>query len=296
MAVALTKAQINMNTSSPDYLLQNLNNVYTYNDPRVYPMSSYSYAIIPTAANDQKMNLAVRQTIADFLDYSVCQGQAEMGKVGYSPLPINLVEASFAQVSKLHSAQPAVDISQARVQDCNNPTFEAGNPSANYLAKVAPQPQPCDKYGQANCTDSGNTGQLNPDQGGAKTSKGTGTISTGTTGNSSGASSGRTSSGTTGSGSNAAGAATGGTSTGGSATSGTHADPVTGQQVANAVSNNGSTVGTGAEQAVGQATVLPQSQSLSTDLTLAFLAGAVLLALLVLPPVVAARLKRNGSS
>ena len=36
------KAQINMDKSSPDYLLQNLDNVYTDPDPRTYPLSSYS--------------------------------------------------------------------------------------------------------------------------------------------------------------------------------------------------------------------------------------------------------------
>ena len=36
VAVALTQANINNDVNSPDYLLQDLTNVYTYNDPRTY--------------------------------------------------------------------------------------------------------------------------------------------------------------------------------------------------------------------------------------------------------------------
>ena len=43
VAVALTKAQINPN------LTQNLQSVYTNPDPRAYPMSSYSYMVVPTS-------------------------------------------------------------------------------------------------------------------------------------------------------------------------------------------------------------------------------------------------------
>ena len=48
VAAGLTQAQINRNKKSDDYLLQDLDRVYTYGDKRTYPLSSYSYAIIPT--------------------------------------------------------------------------------------------------------------------------------------------------------------------------------------------------------------------------------------------------------
>ncbi len=41
VAVALEQAQINMDKSSPNYLLQNLDHVYTDRDARTYPLSSY---------------------------------------------------------------------------------------------------------------------------------------------------------------------------------------------------------------------------------------------------------------
>ncbi len=56
VAVALTQAKINEDKSSPLYLTQILTGVYTYSDPRTYPLSSYSYMIVPTGANDPRMN------------------------------------------------------------------------------------------------------------------------------------------------------------------------------------------------------------------------------------------------
>ncbi len=162
VAVALTKAQINTDRTSPDYLLQNLDGVYTYNAVQTYPLSSYSYMIIPTSPTDPRMTTAKRQTLADYLYYSVCEGQKEMGPIGYSPLPINLVQASFDQTAKLKVADPNVDLTKRDVTTCKNPTFDAKNPSRNYLAEIAPKPPACDKAGAGPCTGSGSTGQTNP--------------------------------------------------------------------------------------------------------------------------------------
>ena len=78
VAVALEDAQINMDQSSPDYLLQNLNHVYTDTDARTYPLSTYVYMIEPTGdypIPETKITTAKRQAIADFEYYSICQGQ-----------------------------------------------------------------------------------------------------------------------------------------------------------------------------------------------------------------------------
>jgi len=167
VAVALTKAQIDMNKNSANYLLQNLNNVYTNPDKRTYPLSSYSYMIIPTSANDQRMSTPKRQTLADFIDWSICGGQAEIGPTGYSPLPINLAQASFQQMYKLHTADKAVQISNLNVAtQCHNPTFWAGHPDGNFLAKIAPEPPLCDKVGQGPCAPGQGVGPLgNPTHG-----------------------------------------------------------------------------------------------------------------------------------
>jgi len=153
-AVALEAAVINMDPNSPDYLLQNLDNVYTDADPRTYPLSSYVYAIEPTGvypSPESKITTAKRQSIADFLYYSICQGQREIGPVGYSPLPVNLVEAGFGQISKLKAADPGIDLTNRDISTCGNPTFVASNPSENYLAQIAPLPLACDKIGAEPC-------------------------------------------------------------------------------------------------------------------------------------------------
>lgn len=168
-AVALTQAKINTDPnpadcsklgfpSTPCYLLETLNSVYTYNDPRTYPLSSYSYEILPTAscsgaapACDPRMNTGKRQALADFDAYSLCQGQSQMAAIGYSPLPVNLVEDAFSQVQLLNQADPKVDVGSVNVADCNNPTFIPGQPNQNYLAQIAPQPPACAKAGAGPC-------------------------------------------------------------------------------------------------------------------------------------------------
>src|SRR5450432_4014783 len=153
VAVALTQAIINDDPTSKDYLLQNLANVYSYSDARTYPLSSYSYMILPigTNAQDSQMTTAKRQTLADFMYFSLCVGQKEMGPIGYSPLPINLVTAGFSQLAKLQVADPGVDLRQKDASTCNNPTFIPGQPTRNYLAEIAPQPLACDKSGAGPC-------------------------------------------------------------------------------------------------------------------------------------------------
>ena len=145
VAVALTKARINEDASSPLYLTQILDDVYNATDPRAYPLSSYSYMIIPTGADDQRMTTAKRQTLGDFMYYSLCEGQSKAGPYGYSPLPLNLVQAGFTQLARLKDADPAVDITNRDATKCNNPTFVAGNLKQNKLAEIAPQPAACAK-------------------------------------------------------------------------------------------------------------------------------------------------------
>jgi phosphate transport system substrate-binding protein len=164
-AVALTQAQINQNRSDPTkYLTQILDKVYANPDPRAYPISSYSYMIIPTAANDPRMTTAKRQSLADFLFYSLCSGQGKAGDYGYSPLPLNLVQAGFQQIAQLKRADPAVDLNNRDVRSCNNPTFDGTNLNVNRLAQIAPQPPACDKQGEGPCGTATGQNNPNPDQ------------------------------------------------------------------------------------------------------------------------------------
>ncbi|WP_201292729.1 phosphate ABC transporter substrate-binding protein PstS [Cellulomonas citrea] len=152
VAVALTKARIDMqDPSSLSYLTQILDDVYTNPDPRTYPLSSYSYMILPVGSVDRRMTTAKRQTLVDFMTYGLCTGQGQAGPYGYSPLPLNLVQAGMTQLAKIKAADPAVSIDNVDPTKCGNPTFVAGDLTRNHLAEIAPQPADCDKQGAGPC-------------------------------------------------------------------------------------------------------------------------------------------------
>lgn len=144
VAVALLGAGINNNVDSPDYLTQQLEGVYRNADPRTYPLSSYSYMIMPTAL-EYGFTEDKGLTLADFATYFLCEGQQQAEVLGYSPLPINLVKAGLEQVKRIPGGSP----DRKDIASCNNPTFSPDG--SNKLAKTAPQPQACDKRGADQC-------------------------------------------------------------------------------------------------------------------------------------------------
>ena len=155
VAVSLLKAKINTNAADPSvYLTQDLSGVYTDTDPRGYELSSYSYLILPTKVQGQ-FNEAKGKTLAAFSYYAMCQAQQQSESLGYSPMPINLVKASFDQIKKI----PGAVVQNINIQQCKNPTFSADG--TNTLAKTAPQPQGCDKTGGASQCPDGTGGMKN---------------------------------------------------------------------------------------------------------------------------------------
>ncbi|HXL16365.1 MAG TPA: substrate-binding domain-containing protein [Streptosporangiaceae bacterium] len=144
VAVALTKAVINENSHSAEFLQQNLDSVYTFTDPRSYPLSSYSYLIVPRAGTHLPTNFtpAKGKTLSTFVDYFLCAGQREVAALGYSPLPLNLVQGGLLQNSKIPGAVPGPN--RTTLAGCKNPTFTNGKLT---LLLNAPQPSPCDKVG-----------------------------------------------------------------------------------------------------------------------------------------------------
>ncbi len=145
VAVSLLAAQVDTTNHDPAYYLtENLSGVYTDPDPRTYPLSSYSYLILPTKVQGQ-FSAAEGTTLAAFSYYAMCQGQQQSAALGYSPMPINLVEASFAQITQIPGAQTQ----NINIQSCNNPTFTPSG--ANLLAETAPYPPACDKQGPTQC-------------------------------------------------------------------------------------------------------------------------------------------------
>ena len=152
VAVALLKAKINTDTKSTSYLTQILDGVYNNSDPRAYPISSYSYMIVPTEVGGV-FTKAKGATLGTFANYMLCEGQQQADRLGYSPLPMNLVIAGFDQIARIPGADAAAS---ANLDKCNNPTFKPGeSPSKNQLAATAPMPPACDKQGTTQCSASG---------------------------------------------------------------------------------------------------------------------------------------------
>lgn len=172
VAVALTRAQINQNPNDQNYLTQILDDVYRHTDARAYPLSSYSYAIIPVKGDgDFRITPGKGRTMSDFMYYFLCQGQTAMPALGYSPLPANLVRAGFDQVKKI----PNATIQATDVARCGNPTFDPGDPRSNKLAREAPMPPACDRTGQGPCGGGGGGTGGNGGGGGGNGGPGAGT-------------------------------------------------------------------------------------------------------------------------
>jgi ABC-type phosphate transport system substrate-binding protein len=186
VAVALTKAVINGNQSSPNFLQQNLNALYTFKDPRNYPISSYSYLIVPrTGSKPAPTNFtnAKGATLSTWINFMLCAGQQQMKQLGYSPLPKNLVQGGLIQNGKIpgHVAVPSINA----LTHCNNPTMQNGR---NILLATAPYPSPCQKLGAPlNCVVKNGKAVAAGGSGGSagptattSASAGTGTTGTGT--------------------------------------------------------------------------------------------------------------------
>ena len=94
IAAALhARARINENPHSPRYLQENLNAVYTFKNPKSYPLSSYSYWIVPRTGTRQPPNFtrAKGNTLSLVVEFALCAGQTHLDSLGYAPLPPNLV-------------------------------------------------------------------------------------------------------------------------------------------------------------------------------------------------------------
>lgn len=161
VAVGLLGAKINTNKSSSGYLTQILTGVFNNKDARAYPLSSYSYLIVPTGVEDN-FTEDKGKTLGGFAYYFLCEGQQQAEVLGYSPLPINLVKAGLEQVRKI----PGVEAKAIDITKCNNPTFSKDG--TNTLAKKAPQPPGCDKKGAPQCsTGTGGSKSDTPTSGGS---------------------------------------------------------------------------------------------------------------------------------
>ncbi len=138
VAVALTGAILYSD------LTQNLGGVYTNPNPNAYPISAYSYFVsqcVPSAAAAQSfscdstgnvtMGTAQGAELAQFISFVACAGQASMVKLGYSPIPPNLVLDDFQAAGRLPGG---VEPPAPTPQNCDNPYITGqlqppGNPT-----------------------------------------------------------------------------------------------------------------------------------------------------------------------
>jgi ABC-type phosphate transport system substrate-binding protein len=263
VSVALTQAQINEDPNSPNFLQQNLDNVYTYNDPRSYPLSSYSYFIVPRIGTVLPTNFtdAKGVTLSTWLNFDLCAGQQQVIQLGYAPLPINLVEGGLIQVNHIPGHITTTSVSS--LAGCDNPTFVNGQ---DVLLNTAPEPSPCAKVGESlTCV------VVDGKAVGPKTSS-TGTKSGGKTSGGSGGSTGA-SSGNGGSTGNGGAAASGGTASGGTGSG-----------------------GVAAAQPTAPVTSVPvtlASADPSNEAVLATITAVSIIAAVAVPPVLAAWLRRR---
>ncbi|MFZ9426459.1 MAG: substrate-binding domain-containing protein, partial [Ilumatobacteraceae bacterium] len=128
VSVALQGARINNDGT------QVLRGVYRNTDARAYPMSSYSYMIVPTS-EVAPFTASKGQSLSEYIFYFLCAGQQKAEQLGYAPLPRNLVEFGFDAVARIPGAvaAPAID-------SCANPTITGGFlvPKATTAPTTAP--------------------------------------------------------------------------------------------------------------------------------------------------------------
>jgi ABC-type phosphate transport system substrate-binding protein len=146
VAVALTRAVINEHANNPDFLQQNLSKLYTFKDPRSYPLSSYSYLIVPRTGGPEssffKNSPGAGKSLSAYINYFLCAGQRQSKDLGYSPLPLNLVKGGLLQNAHIPGHGPIADVD--KYSTCPNPTFTNG---VLTVLKDAPYPTPCQKLG-----------------------------------------------------------------------------------------------------------------------------------------------------
>jgi phosphate ABC transporter phosphate-binding protein len=130
VSIALQGATIN-----PDGT-QVLSGVYDSPDSRSYPVSSYSYMIVPTTEAGP-FSAAEGTALGNYITYFLCAGQQKAEQLGYSPLPQNLVEVGFAAMTRIPGAPAPPALS-----DCANPTI-----TGDFIDSAAPPPPPEDAAG-----------------------------------------------------------------------------------------------------------------------------------------------------
>jgi phosphate transport system substrate-binding protein len=113
-------------TLRPD-LSQELSGVYASANPKAYPISAYSYMVTQCAKTGDRptckgpyLNGGVTETLAKWMRYIACDGQVNMARIGYSPLPGVLSQEIANSVARMQG----VAAESLNADNCANPRFK----------------------------------------------------------------------------------------------------------------------------------------------------------------------------
>ncbi|MGZ4701793.1 MAG: substrate-binding domain-containing protein [Ilumatobacteraceae bacterium] len=130
-------------TLRPD-LSQELSGVYASANPLAYPISAYSYMVTQCRPGDRPTckgpydNPGVTETLSKWLRYIACDGQVNMARIGYSPLPPNLSQEIANSIARMQGGAAET----LNAGNCSNPRFsgslgEGSGSPPDPLANVA---------------------------------------------------------------------------------------------------------------------------------------------------------------
>jgi phosphate transport system substrate-binding protein len=109
----------------PD-LSQELSGVYNSGNPLAYPLSAYSYLVTQCASVPDRptchgpySNGGVIDTLTPWMRYIACEGQVNMARIGYSPLPPNLSQEIANSIGRLRGTAAET----LNAGNCANPRF-----------------------------------------------------------------------------------------------------------------------------------------------------------------------------
>lgn len=107
-------------------LSQDLTGVYTSPNPDAYPISAYSYMLTQCASSSDRptckgpyTNGGITETLSRWMRYIACEGQVNMARIGYSPLPANLSQEMANSIGRMEGKAAE----QLNADNCANPRF-----------------------------------------------------------------------------------------------------------------------------------------------------------------------------
>jgi len=315
VAIALQNAQIDFNKSSKTYLMQKLDHVYTNTDTRSYPVSSYSYLIVPSTDTklggvNSNFSAGKGKALSTWANYFLCGGQKEADDLGYSPLPEPLIKGGIFQVNKIPNHIPGLNPNN--LNSCGNPTMKNGH---NVLLENAVYPSKCDfktaplfncdpKTGKAITTSNNNNNNSNNNNGGTNNgSQNNNSSNNGGSNNNGGTNNGTNNTGGNNtnsptnntSGSNGGNNSSGGNnnSGGNTPTGGNKVDPVTGKTIG---TNNGNNQNTANGYTPPPANAVALAADRRDNWLLGSLTALEIAAAVLIPPILGAWLHRRRAA